>query len=146
MTITFGAILFAFLFIFQKIRKNNFFILHTFVMVGVAYFLENYQGWRVALFSKNALMLFVLFHLPLINLFTFLAYGRDKGLAKRGEWRIPEIQLHTLELLGGTIGAILGQKIFHHKNKKKTYLATFWFVVLLQLGVIFYILKYFNIL
>ena len=110
------------------------------------YFLENYQGWRVALFSKNALMLFVLFHLPLINLFTFLAYGRDKGLAKRGEWRIPEIQLHTLELLGGTIGAILGQKIFHHKNKKKTYLATFWFVVLLQLGVIFYILKYFNIL
>ena len=42
MTITFGAILFAFLFIFQKIRKNNFFILHTFVMVGVAYFLENY--------------------------------------------------------------------------------------------------------
>ena len=39
--------------------KNNFFILHTFVMVGVAYFLENYQGWRVALFSKNMSIAFV---------------------------------------------------------------------------------------
>ena len=74
-----------------------------------------------------------------------MAYGRDKYCAKHGKWRIPEIQLHTLELMGGTIGAILGQKIFHHKNKKKSYLATFWATVIIQLGIIFFILKYLRI-
>lgn len=98
-------------------------------MVLTAYYCENNLGWRVRPFTKAAFMLFVLFHLPMINLFTFLAYGKDKRSAQRGEWRIPEIQLHTMELMGGTIGAIAGQKFFHHKNKKKAYMATFFATV-----------------
>ena len=146
MTITFSVILFTFLILFQSIKKNVFFILHAFFMIGSAYFLETFYGWRVALFSKNALLLFILFHLCYINVFTFLAYGRDKKLAKLGEWRIPEMHLHTLEFLGGAIGAFWGQKFFKHKTKKKSYMATFWFILLSQLGIVFYILRYFKFL
>ena len=145
MIITFFAILFFLLLAFNGLRKNTFFILHVLIMITIAYYCENHLGWKVRIFSKSSLLLFILFHLPIINIITFMAYGRDKYCAKHGKWRIPEIQLHTLELMGGTIGAILGQKIFHHKNKKKSYLATFWATVIIQLGIIFFILKYLRI-
>jgi len=144
MTITFACILFGFVFLFSGVRKNTFFILYMMSMIGLAYILETYWGWRVRLFSKNAFLLFLLFHIPLINLFTFFAYGRDKYCAKNNLWRIPEIQLHTMEILGGTIGAIVAQKFFHHKNKKKSYMATFFATIIIQIGVIFYILNYFR--
>lgn len=142
MVITFATIIFVFLFLLKPLQKNSFFILYSATMVISAYYCEYKLGWRVMLFSKPAFLLFLLFHFPLINLFTFLAYGRDKNCAQRGEWRIPEIQLHTLELLGGTIGAIAGQKIFHHKNKKKAYMATFFATIVIQVGIIFFILRY----
>ena len=142
MVITFSTILFAFLLIFQRVKKNIFFILYLFFMIATAYFAENIWNWNVRPFSKTSFLLFILFHIPFINLFTFFAYGRDKYCAKKGLWRIPELQLHTLELLGGTIGAILGQKIFRHKHKKKSYMATFFATIFIQTGFIIYILKY----
>ena len=146
MIITFSAILFTFLFLFQGVRKNSFFLLYAFSMIFCAYFAENHLGWRVILFSKTSFLLFILFHIPLINIFCFFAYGRDKHLAKTGGWRIPEIQIHTLELLGGTLGAIMGQKVFRHKTKKKSYRATFFATIVIQLGIVFFILKYLNII
>lgn len=119
MTITFATLIFAFLFLFKGVQKNTIFLLYATAMVLTAYYCENNLGWRVRPFTKAAFMLFVLFHLPMINLFTFLAYGKDKRSAQRGEWRIPEIQLHTMELMGGTIGAIAGQKFFITKIRKR---------------------------
>lgn len=145
MVITFSAILFVLFFLFKGLQKNIFFMLYAVSMILSAYWCENFLGWKIFIFGKVSLMLFILFHLPLINLFTFFAYGRDKSLAKSGGWRIPETHLHTLELLGGTIGAILGQKIFHHKNKKKSYMATFFATIFIQLGVIIFILHYLKI-
>ncbi|MBR5598936.1 MAG: DUF1294 domain-containing protein [Alphaproteobacteria bacterium] len=103
--------------------------------------MENFLSISAKPFGKPAFLVFLLLHFPLINIITFIAYGRDKRLAKLGQWRIPEIQLHTLELLGGTIGAILGQKIFRHKCKKKSYKATFYATIFIQLGIIYFILK-----
>ena len=131
MTITFASFIFAFLFLFKAVQKNTFFILYATAMILASYYCESQLGWHVRPFSKVAIMLFVLFHLPLINFFTFVAYGRDKKCAQKGEWRIPEIQLHTLELLGG----------IHHKNKKKSYMATFFATIVIQIGVIIYILR-----
>lgn len=141
MIITFATIIFAFLFLFKGAQKNTFFLLYAFSMIGAAYYCENFSGWRVHYFSKAAFMLFLLFHIVLINIFTFWAYGRDKKCATRGDWRIPETHLHTLELLGGTLGALLGQKIFHHKNKKKAYKATFYAVIFIQLSITLIILR-----
>ncbi len=142
MIITFATLIFTFLFLFKGVQKNTFFLLYTVSMVGAAFYCENYLLWRVSPFTKTAFLLFIPFHILFINFFTFLAYGKDKRCAKRGEWRIPEIQLHTLELLGGIIGAIAGQKVFHHKNKKKAYMATFFAAIFIQLGIVFLILRY----
>lgn len=143
MIITFSAILFSLVFLFRGLQKNNIFLFHIVTMIAIAYYCEYQLGWKVFPFSKNSFLLFIIFHLPLINIFTFFAYGKDKSYAKRGEWRIPEIQLHTLEILGGTIGAFVGQKFFHHKNKKKSFLAIFWVTTIAQVFILYYIAKYF---
>ena len=55
--------------------------------------------------------------LAVINLLTFIVYGVDKRRARKGKWRVPEKTLFLLPLLGGSIGALLGMRVFHHKTK-----------------------------
>ena len=55
--------------------------------------------------------------LAAINLVTFAVYGIDKAKAKRGAWRMPEKTLFLLPLLGGSLGALLGMRVFRHKTK-----------------------------
>ena len=57
-------------------------------------------------------------YLVLMNLITFATYGIDKSRARRGEWRISEKMLIALALLGGSLGAFLGMRVFHHKTRK----------------------------
>lgn len=52
-----------------------------------------------------------------INLVTFAVYGADKRRARRSAWRVPEKTLFLLPLLGGSVGALLGMRVFHHKTK-----------------------------
>ena len=56
-------------------------------------------------------------YLAVINLATFAVYGVDKRRARRGKWRVPEKTLFLLPLLGGSVGALLGMRMFHHKTK-----------------------------
>ena len=59
----------------------------------------------------------LLWYLPAVNVVTFTVYGIDKRKARRGAWRIPEKTLFLLPLLGGSVGALLGMKVFRHKTK-----------------------------
>lgn len=64
--------------------------------------------------------------LVLVNLITFLVFGLDKWKAKRGEKkegvrRVPEKNLLLLALAGGSVGALLGMKVFHHKTLHKAF-------------------------
>lgn len=47
---------------------------------------------------------------------TFLLYGIDKWKAKHSKWRVSEAMLIWLAILGGSIGAWLGMKTWHHKT------------------------------
>ena len=58
----------------------------------------------------------LLIYLAIINVFTFFVYGIDKWKAKRAKWRIPESTLLGMATLGGSIGAWLGMKTWHHKT------------------------------
>ena len=65
-------------------------------------------------------------YLLVMNLVTFLVFGRDKGKAKRkakneAVRRVPEKTLFLLSILGGSVGALLGMKAFHHKTLHKTF-------------------------
>ena len=61
----------------------------------------------------------LLYYLIVINVVTFLVYGIDKWKAKQGSWRISEATLLILAVIGGSIGALLGMKTWHHKTMHK---------------------------
>ncbi|MBR6539890.1 MAG: DUF1294 domain-containing protein [Bacteroides sp.] len=65
----------------------------------------------------------IICYLVAINIVAFFVYGIDKLKAKRNKWRIPESTLLLLAVIGGSIGALLGMKVWHHKtmHKKFTY-------------------------
>ena len=62
-----------------------------------------------------------------INFFSFLIYGLDKYYAIKNKYRVSEYQLLILAIFGGSIGALLGMKVFHHKTKK----ILFWIINIL---------------
>lgn len=55
-------------------------------------------------------------YLILINIIAFLAFGVDKLKAKKGFSRIPEGHLFMLALAGGSVGAYVGMRAWHHKT------------------------------
>ena len=55
--------------------------------------------------------------LLLVNIVAFAAYGIDKRKAQKNKWRIPESTLLLLAFIGGSLGALLGMRVFHHKTK-----------------------------
>ena len=61
----------------------------------------------------------IIYILIVINVLTFVIYGIDKWKAKRAKWRIREAALLGLAVLGGSIGALLGMKVWHHKTMHK---------------------------
>ena len=74
----------------------------------------------------------VLIYLAVINVVTFFMYGIDKWRstsgrllptgrkkAKKSKWRIRETALLGLAVLGGSIGAWLGMKVWRHKTQHK---------------------------
>jgi uncharacterized membrane protein YsdA (DUF1294 family) len=52
----------------------------------------------------------------------FAAYGVDKWQATHDGWRIPEVVLHGLALIGGVVGAWAGRLVFRHKTRKPEFL------------------------
>ena len=63
----------------------------------------------------------ILIYLVTINVATFFTYGIDKWKAKKSLWRIRESALLGLAILGGSIGAWLGMKVWHHKTMHKKF-------------------------
>lgn len=66
----------------------------------------------------------------LLSAVAYWVYAVDKRRAEEGLWRVPEAQLHLLELLGGWPGALLAQRRLRHKCSKGSYQAAFWVIVL----------------
>ena len=77
--------------------------------------------------------IFFCVYLFVINIASFLMFGIDKAKAKKGSWRIKEETLFTLALFGGSPGALIGMRVFHHKTRKKKFLFGIPLILLLQL-------------
>lgn len=74
---------------------------------------------------KAFVIIFIFF-----NLITFMIFGYDKFLSKTNRRRISEKTLISMALLGGSVGAVFGQKLFRHKTKKFKNL--FWTILIVQ--------------
>lgn len=67
------------------------------------------------------------------SILTMLLYGADKAHAATKSWRVPEIYLYILELLGGWPGALMAQNQFRHKTRKSVYQFVFRAIIALHL-------------
>lgn len=76
------------------------------------------------------------------NVITFFMYGVDKWKAKKSKWRIREVALLGLAVLGGSIGAWLGMKVWHHKTQHKKFRYGIPVIIIVQLAIIGYIFIY----
>ena len=81
----------------------------------------------------------IVIYLVAVNVVTFFLYGIDKWKAKHSKWRIPEATLLGLAVIGGSIGAILGMKVWHHKTMHKKFQFGIPVIILLQIALIIWI-------
>ena len=83
----------------------------------------------------------LLYYLIVINVVTFLIYGIDKWNAKQGSWRISEASLLILAVIGGSIGALLGMKVWRHKTMHKKFKYGLPLILIIQIILIGYLSK-----
>ncbi len=75
----------------------------------------------------------LLYYLIAINIVTLIVYGIDKVKAMKGKWRIPEATLLLLAIIGGSVGAWLGMKTWHHKTMHKKFKYGLPLILLVQI-------------
>ena len=75
-----------------------------------------------------------LIYLAAINVVTFFLYGIDKLKAKHSKWRISEATLIWFSVFGGSVGALLGMKAWHHKTQHKKFKYGIPFILLAQIA------------
>ena len=78
-------------------------------------------------------------YLLAINAVTFIVYGIDKYKAKKAKWRISEATLLLLAVLGGSIGAWMGMKVWHHKTMHKKFKYGIPAILLIQIALMTYL-------
>lgn len=89
--------------------------------------------------------------LAVINLVTFLVFGWDKWKAKYKEKhaaarRVPERTLFLLAALGGSPGALLGMRVWHHKTLHRAFRVGIPLILLLQLLIPAGLYLYWNVI
>lgn len=87
------------------------------------------------LIGKNIGIYFIV-----INVVSFLIMWYDKHEAKVGDWRVKESTLFGFALFGGSIGGLIGMKVFHHKTKKWYFKIGFPVIIIIQIILAGYLL------
>lgn len=86
----------------------------------------------------NTLHRYLIYYLLVINAATFIIYGIDKYKAKKAKWRISEAMLLTMAAVGGSIGAWLGMKAWHHKTLHRKFKYGVPIILLIQIALMIY--------
>ena len=89
--------------------------------------------------SMNTLHSYLTYYLLAINAVAFIMYGIDKYKAKKAKWRISEATLLMLAVLGGSIGAWMGMKVWHHKTIHKKFKYGIPAILLMQIALMAYL-------
>ena len=89
---------------------------------------------------------FIIIYLAIVNMTAFIMYGIDKwravrnrdshGLRKSKKRRIPESTLLGIAIIGGSIGALLGMKVWHHKTLHKKFKYGLPLILLVQIALV----------
>ncbi|MBE7531458.1 MAG: DUF1294 domain-containing protein [Chloroflexi bacterium] len=79
-----------------------------------------------------------------ITIVTFFTYGYDKLIAGSARLRVPENTLLALAFVGGTVGALAGMALFHHKTSKRSFQLKLVIVLLVQVTLLVLYIVYTN--
>ncbi|MGH2559780.1 MAG: DUF1294 domain-containing protein [Thermomicrobiales bacterium] len=71
---------------------------------------------------------------------TLLAFAFDKGLAKAGGRRVPEVVLLGLSLCGGVLGGWIGMLGFRHKTRHRRFWVVQWVATAIWVAIVAWIL------
>jgi len=119
-------------------------VLHTpyllFALIGAGLAIALLVGFILVLGQQQPPAVWVALWVVALSITAFFIYGFDKSQAQQGALRVPEAILHLLSLLGGSPGAFIAMRVFHHKTSKPSFQIVFWLIVAIQLGVLAYLL------
>ena len=80
-----------------------------------------------------------MYYLLAINALSFILFGLDKNKAKKGKWRISEATLLMMAVIGGSIGAWGGMRLWHHKTMHKKFKYGIPIIIILQVALAVYL-------
>jgi uncharacterized membrane protein YsdA (DUF1294 family) len=83
----------------------------------------------------------IVLYFAIMNLVGFWLMGIDKRKAVNKLWRIPESTLFIIAIIGGSIGSIIGMRVFHHKTRKWYFVYGMPFILFLQILAVIAIIK-----
>ena len=86
--------------------------------------------------STAQFALFMVVLLAVINLGSIIAIWWDKRRAVKGKWRVKEETLLVWALVGGWAGGIWAMRRFRHKTSKRSFMAKYVLVVLLNVALV----------
>jgi uncharacterized membrane protein YsdA (DUF1294 family)/cold shock CspA family protein len=86
-------------------------------------------GLVVALTTVERLPAAVTLAYLLLSIVSFGLYAVDKTAARRGTWRVSELNLHLADLLGGWPGGLVARHALRHKTRKQPFRTVFWVTV-----------------
>ena len=80
-----------------------------------------------------------MYYLFAINIVSFFLYGIDKYKAKKNKWRISEATLLMIAIIGGSIGALVGMRLWHHKTMHKKFKYGIPLIIIMQIALVAYL-------
>ena len=84
----------------------------------------------------------LLIYLAAINIVAFFLYGIDKWKAQHDKWRITEATLLWIAVAGGSLGALLGMRLWHHKTQHAKFRYGLPTILILQIAAVVAVVCY----
>lgn len=81
-------------------------------------------------------MFIIIGYLFVVNVIGFVLMFVDKKRAQNNQWRIKEATLFLTAAIGGSIGAMLGMKVFRHKTKHLSFLIGMPAIFIIQVALV----------
>lgn len=111
-------------------------VIDAVVALAVSGHVRAVWNWNVVgFFGAHEWLLWVL---GAVNVVVFLAFAIDKRAAIRGSARVKIVTLLGLSFFGGSVGALLGMHVFHHKARKNYFYIGVPLMLVMQLVVLWF--------
>ena len=142
-----GILLMIILFDRKAVKENMMSRVFTLCMLVIQAILllivKGYHGDQIHIDFWDYLMQhrILLIYLAVVNILTLIVFGVDKMNAKSNRQRVRIVTLLGLAFIGGSVGALIGMYVFHHKTKKAYFTVGVPLILLMQVVVLFYVMN-----